>query len=146
MYDYAAFSQDANSEEQISFATNDNDKLRDFRVLFSGRLNFKRPVTWSTGIMYDAANDEWVARTTGLMVAVPEIWGQIFVGRTKEGFSLNKVMLGTAGWGMERAQINDATIPILADGVKWLGYVAKARILWNLGVYADAREYHRSCS
>ena len=30
---------------------------------------------------------------------------------TKEGFSLNKVMLGTAGWGMERAQINDATHP-----------------------------------
>ena len=138
MWDYAAFSQDANSEEQISFATNDNSKLRDFRVLFGGRLNFKRQTTWSTGIMYDAANDEWVARTTGIMVAVPEIWGQIFVGRTKEGFSLNKVMLGTAGWGMERAAINDATIPILADGVKWLGYVPKARILWNLGVYADA--------
>ena len=117
-----------NSEEQISFATNDNDKLRDFRVLFSGRLNFKRPTTWSTGIMYDAANDEWVARTTGIMVAVPEIRGDIFVGRTKEGFSLNKVMLGTSGWGMERAAINDATIPILADGVKWLGYVPKARI------------------
>ena len=138
MWDSAAFSQDANSEEQISFEGNDNSKLRDFRFLISGRLNFKRQTTWSTGIMYDAANDQWVARQTGIMVAVPEIWGQLFFGRTKEGFSMNKVMLGTSGWGMERAGINDATIPILADGIKWLGYVPKVRILWNLGVYADA--------
>jgi len=137
MWDYAAFSQDANSEEQISFEGNDNNKLRDFRFLIGGRLNFKRRTTWSTGIMYDAANDQWVARQTGIMVDVPEIWGQIFVGRTKEGFSMNKVMVGTAGWGMERAPISDATIPILADGIKWLGYVPKARILWNLGFYGD---------
>ena len=30
--------------------------------------------------------------------------------------------------------MNDATLPILADGIKWLGYVPKAHILWNLGV------------
>ena len=137
MYEYAAFSQDANSVEQVDDLDPDS-KLRDFRVLFGGRLNFKRPTTWSTGIMYDAANDEWVARQTGFMVDVPEIWGQIFVGRTKEGFSMNKVMVGTAGWGMERAPISDATIPILADGVKWLGYRPKQRILWNLGFYGDA--------
>jgi len=136
MYDYAAFSQDANSEEQIEDVEN-NGKLRDFRVLFGGRLNFKRQTTWTTGIMYDAANDEWLFRQTGIMVDVPEIWGQIFVGRTKEGFSMNKVMVGTAGWGMERAPISDATVPILADGIKWLGYVPKARILWNLGFYGD---------
>ena len=29
---------------------------------------------------------------------------------------------------------NDATLPILADGIKWLGYVPKAHILWNLGL------------
>jgi phosphate-selective porin OprO/OprP len=72
------------------------------------------------------------------MVSVPEIWGDVFVGRTKEGFSLNKVMVGYAGWTMERAPISDATIPILADGVKWLGHLPKARILWNIGVYGDA--------
>jgi len=137
LYDYAAFSQDANSEDQVDLEANDNDKLRDFRLVFAGRLNFKRPTTWSTGIMYDAANDEWVFRQTGIMVDVPELWGQIFVGRSKEGFSLNKVMVGTSGWGMERAPISDATVPILADGVKWLGYVPKARILWNLGFYGD---------
>jgi phosphate-selective porin OprO/OprP len=45
------------------------------------------------------------------MVEIPEIRGHLFVGRTKEGFSLNKVMVGYAGWTMERATTSDATIP-----------------------------------
>ena len=35
-------------------------------------------------------------RQTQIMIAVPEIWGDISVGRSKEGFSLNKVMIGLA--------------------------------------------------
>jgi phosphate-selective porin OprO and OprP len=135
LYDYATYSQDDNSKQQIDLSP--DGKLRDFRVLFRGRLKFKRQTTWSAGIMYDAGNEEWVFRQTGIMVAVPEIWGDIFVGRTKEGFSLNKVMVGYGGWTMERAPISDATLPILADGIKWLGYVPKARVLWNLGIYGD---------
>ena len=42
---------------------------------------------------------------------------------------MNKVMIGYGGWTMERQPMNDATLPILADGVKWLGYVPKATIL-----------------
>ncbi|HEY7819490.1 MAG TPA: porin, partial [Vicinamibacteria bacterium] len=48
-----------------------------------------------------------------------------------------KVMVGYAGWTMERSTISDATIPILADGVKWLGYAPKQNLLWNLGFYGD---------
>ncbi len=136
LYDYAAFGQDANSQQQVELDS--QWKYRDGRILLSGRLNFKRQTTWSAGIMYDGAKKEWVFRQTGIMVAVPEVWGHIFVGRSKEGFSLNKVMIGYAGWGIERAPISDATLPILADGVKWLGYVPKARILWTLGWYGDA--------
>jgi phosphate-selective porin OprO/OprP len=55
-------------------------------------------------------------------------------------------MIGYGGWGMERAPINDATLPILADGVKWLGHVPKARLLWNLGVYGDMFSHHQSFS
>jgi len=136
LYDYAAYEQDADSKAQ--FELTPDDKIRDTRVVLKGRLKFfERATTWSAGIMYDYANREWVFRQTGIMVAVPEIWGDIFVGRSKEGFSLNKVMIGYGGWTMERATISDATIPILADGIKWLGYVPKAHLLWNLGVYGD---------
>jgi phosphate-selective porin OprO/OprP len=135
LFDYAAYSQDAPSEQQFDLPS-DGD-LRDFRLLLKGRLKFRRPVTWSTGFMYDGADDTWLFRETGIMVAVPELWGHIFVGRTKEGFSLNKVMVGYAGWTPERATISDATIPILADGVKWLGFLPNVGLLWNLGFYGD---------
>jgi len=136
LYDYAAFDQDENSKQQLDTET--QWKYRDGRILLSGRLNFQRPTTWSAGVMYDANNEKWVFRQTGIMVAVPELWGHIFVGRSKEGVSLNKVMIGYGGWTMERAPANDAMLPILADGVKWLGFVPKANILWTLGWYGDA--------
>ena len=136
LFDYVSYEQDAASREQ--FTLDPQWKYRDGRVLFSGRLNFKRATTWSAGVMYDAVNDKWAMRQTGIMVAVPEIWGHLFVGRTKEGFSLNKVMVGYGGWTIERAQMSDATVPILADGIKWMGYVPRARILWNVGFYGDA--------
>jgi phosphate-selective porin OprO/OprP len=137
LLDYVAYEQDANSKEQFDLEA--KWKMRDTRVVLNGRLKFiKRPTTWTAGIMYDAANDEWVFRMTGVQVEVPEIWGQIFVGRTKAGFSLNKVMNGLAGWNIERDPISDATLPILADGIKWLGYLPKAKLIWNLGFYGDA--------
>jgi phosphate-selective porin OprO/OprP len=70
------------------------------------------------------------------MIGVPELKGHLFVGRTKEGFSLSKVMVGYTGWTMERQMAIDV-IPILADGIKWLGYLPKQKILWNIGAYGD---------
>jgi phosphate-selective porin OprO/OprP len=70
------------------------------------------------------------------MIGVPELWGNIFIGRTKEGFSLNKALNGYAGWTLERQMALDM-VPILADGVKWLGWLPKQRIFWNAGYYGD---------
>src|SRR6185503_15765825 len=132
------FSQNANSQAQFDLVP--GNKFRDVRLLFKGRLKFikGREVTYTAGIMYDGPSDEWLVRETGIMTQISENWGYVFVGRTKEGLSLNKVMVGYAGWTMERATISDATIPILADGIKWLGWLPKQRILWNLGAYGDA--------
>jgi phosphate-selective porin OprO/OprP len=71
------------------------------------------------------------------MIAAPELRGALFIGRSKEGFSLNKVMTGYDGWTMERSTMSDATIPILADGIKWLGYSKKHQFLWNVGYFND---------
>jgi phosphate-selective porin OprO/OprP len=137
LYEGAWYSQDEESREQFDLVP--EGKVRDARFVFKGRLfpKWKREVTYSLGLMYDGPTDEFLLRETGIMVAVPELWGHVFVGRTKEGFSLNKVMVGYSGWTMERATISDATIPILADGIKWLGYLPKQGILWNLGIYTD---------
>jgi len=146
LYEYDAFAQDADSKDQISMSS--GDKIRDMRVLLKGRLKFfkKRNVTYSMGIMYDSANKQWFARQTGIMIEVPEIWGNLFIGRTKEGFSLNKVMVGYAGWTMERFTMNDATVPILADGIKWMGHIKNPNFIWNLGIYKDWLSQNQSFS
>jgi hypothetical protein len=135
LVDYGAYSQDETSQAQIALGP--DLKVRDARFSLKGRLKFKRSVTWTCGLMYNGPTDEFLVRETGIMVEVPEIFGHVFVGRTKEGFSLNKVMVGYAGWTMERSTISDATIPILADRVKWLGYAPRQNLLWNLGFYGD---------
>ena len=75
-------------------------------------------------------------RETGLTIGVPELAGHIFIGRTKEGYSMVKVMNGHSPWTAERQMALDV-IPILADGIKWFGYLPKSRIFWNLGYYND---------
>jgi phosphate-selective porin OprO and OprP len=145
LYEYDAYAQDRDSKEQFSlFAT---PKLRDTRVWVNGALKFiKRPTTYTAAVMYDANTGHLLVRQTGLMIAFPELSGYIFVGRSKEGISLSKIMVGYAGWTMERAAINDATIPILADGIKWLGYAPEKHLLWNLGVFGDALSEGQSFS
>lgn len=137
LLEYDAFAQDTTSKEQ--FVMYPAERLRDFRFILGGRIlpRMERSLTWSAGIMYDAPNHKWLVRQTGLMLAVPELWGHFFVGRSKEGFSLNKIMVGYDGWTMERAAISDATIPLLADGIKWLGYSPKYHFLWNAGYFND---------
>jgi phosphate-selective porin OprO and OprP len=139
LYEYAGFASDENAKIQMdSLGTplEGKFKVRDFRLLASGQFNTKRVFTWKIGLMYDATLDAWLLRESGFMVDVPEIKSSFFLGRTKEGFSMNKVMNGYFGWGFERQMALDV-IPILADGIKWLGYIPKKKIFWNTGIYVD---------
>ena len=130
LYDFSAFAQDKESKEQIAMLP--GEKLRDFRLIMGGRLpSIPWPTTWCAGVMYDGPTNTWFLRQTGIMFGVPKIFSYFFIGRQKEGFSLNKVMVGYDGWTMERFTMSDATIPLLADGFKWMGYSKKHGFLWN---------------
>jgi phosphate-selective porin OprO/OprP len=146
LVEYAAYAQDDASKQQ--FVLHPQEKLRDFRFILGGKIfpHMDRRITWSAGIMYDAPNHQWLIRQTGIMIAVPELWGHFFIGRSKEGFSMNKVMTGYDGWTMERATISDASIPILADGIKWLGYSPKHKFLWNAGYFNDVFSHNQAFS
>jgi phosphate-selective porin OprO/OprP len=135
LVDYVGYAQDAKSKQQVRLIP--EAAVRDARVLLDGKLTTERPITWCAGLMYDGPTHSWFVRQTGVMVGVPEIWSHFFIGRQKEGFSLNKVMVGYAGWTMERSAMSD-TIPILADGIKWMGLTPDHHIRWDLGVYGDA--------
>ena len=138
--DASTYSQDDVFKKQMDTANLNIDpkvQTRDFRILGSGVLTtVKRTIAWKFAYMYDGNEKVWMMRESGITVGVPELKGHIFVGRTKEGFSLIKVMNGHSPWGYERQMALDV-IPILADGIKWFGMLPKSKIFWNLGYYND---------
>ncbi len=134
LVDYATYAQDDASKQH--FTLDPGFKIRDSRIMIRGRFKTKRRITYQAGFMYDGYTDTWFLRQTGIMVAVPEAWGHFWVGRAKEGVSLNKIMVGYDGWTEERFTFSDA-IPLLADGVKWLGYLPSRHLIWNVGWFTD---------
>ncbi|MGH6691118.1 MAG: hypothetical protein ACREF4_10645, partial [Gammaproteobacteria bacterium] len=135
LVDFATYSQDADAEQQV--VSEPDIGLRDFRFMFKGRFKTKRDLSWTMGIMWDAGTENWHFRQTGLMIGFPEISSHFFIGRTKEGYSQYKYMVGYDIWTMERSPYLDAFVPIMADGIKWIGSVPKARLLWNVGWFED---------
>ena len=135
LVDFATYSQDDNAKQQV--VADPDVGLRDFRLLFKGKFKTQRPISWTMGIMYDGNTKEWQFRQTGLMIGVPEISSDFFIGRTKEGFSQYKVMVGYDIWTIERSPFLDAFIPILGDGIKWIGHWRRQRVMWDLGYYND---------
>lgn len=136
LIDYAYYDQDPTSRQQLQLSP--KWSLRDFRVLLKGRFKFAPRLSYSIGYMYDGPNDVWRFRQTGIMVDVEELNGNFFIGRTKEGFSTNKLMVGYFGWTHERAAANDALLPILADGVKWTGSAFGKKLVYNLGWFTNS--------
>jgi phosphate-selective porin OprO and OprP len=134
-YDAMSYAQDDKSKQQ--FKLESDAGVRDFRLLFKGRFKTQRPITWTLGYMYDGADDSWRFRQTGIQIDVPEVSGRFFLGRTKEGYSQTKVMVGYFIMGVERSQTLDAFVPILADGIKYMGYFPKPRLAVNLGWFGD---------
>jgi phosphate-selective porin OprO/OprP len=135
LLDYAAYLQGDVAFRLMPLT--DTGAVRDLRVFASGRF-FQSRFEYTASIAYDTANDTLLVRQTGGIVRVPELNGYLFLGRTKEGFSTNKFMTGYYGWTMERSTSNDAFIPILADGIRWIAAPFHGRLVYNVGAYADA--------
>ncbi|HSZ32473.1 MAG TPA: hypothetical protein VK772_04135 [Puia sp.] len=133
MAEYAGFSQDSTSKQQVPGA-NDNFSVRDFRYTMAGIVKSEREITWKAGINYDGNTGTWRIRETGVQFKMPELSGYIFVGRTKQGYSLQKIQNGFTLWRFERPMIQDL-VPILGDGIKYTGYYPKQHLQWTLGAY-----------
>lgn len=135
LVDNVDYKQTDTSKEQMDLSA--ETALRDLRLLLKGRIKSNERLSYTLGYMYDGAQDDWRFRQTGLMIDIPEWKGNLFIGRTKEGFSTNKTMVGYHGWTNERAAANDAFIPILADGVKWIGNGNDGKFVYNLGLFKE---------
>jgi phosphate-selective porin OprO and OprP len=135
LYDYTAYGQDEDSKTQMSL--NGQGNVRDSRLVIKGAFPKIAGLSYTFGYMYDTSADQWKFRQTGLQYEIPKLDGRLFVGRTKEGLSTNKLMVGYQGWTIERAAINDAFVPILADGLKWMGNSPDGRVVYSLGWFKD---------
>jgi phosphate-selective porin OprO/OprP len=135
LVDFMTFVQDDAAKQQAE--AKPDIGLRDFRLMFKGKFKTERPFSWTMGIMYDGGTKDWHFRQTGFMVDVPEISSSFFVGRTKEGYSQYKYMVGYDIWTLERSPFLDAFIPIMADGIKWIVHSPRHRMLANVGWFND---------
>jgi phosphate-selective porin OprO/OprP len=139
IHDFTAYDQNDVFKRQMDSLGLDlkpTSQPRDFRVLGSFRIRTKRTLAFKFAFMWNGDTKDWLIRETGFTIGVPELGGHIFIGRTKEGFSMVKVMNGHSPWGYERQMALDV-IPILADGIKWFGFLPTSRIFWNVGYYND---------
>jgi phosphate-selective porin OprO/OprP len=137
--DVVTFSQDKVFKQQmdsakLTFPT--GYKTRDFRILTSGQFKTKRLLAWKVAFMYDGEKETWLWRENGITIGTPELFGNFFIGRTKEGYSMVKVMNGHSPWTAERQMAIDV-IPILADGIKHMGFHPGTKIFWNIGYFND---------
>jgi phosphate-selective porin OprO/OprP len=142
IHEYAAYKQNATGKEQMDLAgveLTDQFKFRDFRFFFNGRLKSTRPLIWKVAAMKDGVTGQWTFRETGLQVGLPEWHSELFIGRSKEGYSLNKVQNGYSTWGNER-QMSLDLIPIMNDGIRWYGYLPTSRLFWSIGAFTDGIE------
>ena len=135
LVDFSDYGQDHESQEQ--FNLDEQVSVRDSRLLFRGRFKTERPLTWTVGYMYSGTNDEWWFRQTGIQIGFPKAQGQLFIGRTKEGYSMIKTMTGYHPWTQERSFGLDAFVPILADGLKWMGWFPEQRVFYSVGLFGD---------
>jgi len=136
LLDTATYIQDSDSKKQMDLQPALG--VRDFRLLLKGRFRDAPRLSYSLGYMYDANLEVWRFRQTGIRIEIPEWNGNIFIGRTKEGFSTSKVTTGYFGFANERPTVSDALLPIVADGIKWTGTGFEGQMVYNLGAYTYA--------
>jgi phosphate-selective porin OprO/OprP len=142
LFDWATYQQDAAASAALPLSADEG--VRDFRVLIKGGFPWLPRVSYSIGYMYDGATQTWRWRQTGVKIDVPEIDGDLFVGRTKEPFSTNKMMVGYYGWTNERSAASDAFLPILADGVRWTGRLFTNHLVYGAGWFKDTLSENES--
>src|SRR6186713_3507523 len=92
--DYVTYLQDDKGKAQsdsLNIDLKPTFATRDFRFLVNGYFKTKMPIQWKLAIMFDGDNREWLVRETGLVFTLNKFNSQVYIGRTKEGFSMPKI-------------------------------------------------------
>jgi phosphate-selective porin OprO/OprP len=134
-FDIAWFAQDDDSKQQLTM--DQGLKWRDFRFVGNGRFNSEATNHVAIGVMWDGVSEDWFIRQTGIMLRSRRL-SRKHLHRPRQGG--HQPLQGDPGIPDHPGRANELhrrTIPILADGIKWLGYVPDNTFFWNLGAFTD---------
>ena len=140
MNDWAWYSQDTEGKQQLDSMDGElenQSKVRDVRVFFSGKIRSKRYLEWRAAMMWDGKEQKFTFRETGLIIGMPELSGKIFIGRSKEGYSSSKVQNGYSAPAIERQASLDP-IAIMQDGIRYFGQTKRSNLFWSVGAFTNA--------
>jgi phosphate-selective porin OprO/OprP len=143
--DFVRYGQDAASRDHVGDLTAfEVPEVRALRAGLLGKINFDRPWLFYVagayrgfGRGFDRDKDAaWGLFDLSLTIPIPKL-GRVTVGRTKEPFSMERIMGGGVQPGIERAMGTDALTPARNAGVQFRNSFANDRMTWAAGVFND---------
>ena len=139
MFDISGFAQDAQSEEQVGDLPV-KGQMRAERVIFAGKLNFKRPWGFTFGWNFNgfeaAQGQRWSNMDARLDIPLFHL-GTFKIGRQKLGLSQEWLMPGVNMVFMERSTTDLAFVPQRNVGAMLTNTFAEKRGLWSAAWFND---------
>jgi phosphate-selective porin len=154
MFDISGFAQDAENKKQVGDLPV-KGKMRAERVIFAGKLNFKRPwrfvFGWNFNGFEAAQGQRWSNMDARLDIPLFNL-GTLKIGRQKLGLSQEWLMPGVDMVFMERSTTDLAFVPQRNVGAMLTNTFAGKRGLWaaawfndwfaqNLSFHANGNQY-----
>ena len=134
LLDAATYSQDAESEQQVTIEDPDSG-VRDSRLLFRGRFKTEAAVLLDVRLhVRQGRRAPGAFGRRDSRSAFPKRKGISSSAAPRKATRMIKVMAGYHPWIQERSPGLDAFVPILADGLKWTGYFPERHVFFSLGV------------
>ena len=146
MFDISGLAQDAESEKQVGDQPV-KGQMRAERVIFAGKLKFKRPWGFAFGWNFNgfeaAQGNRWSNMDARLDIPLFNI-GFLKIGRQKLGLSQEWLMPGVNMVFMERSTTDLAFVPQRNVGAMLTNTFADKRGLWSAGWFNDWFANNRS--
>jgi phosphate-selective porin OprO/OprP len=139
LYDLSGFVQDANSKKQVGGQPT-KGQFRAERIMFVGKLNFKRPWGYTFGWNFNgfeaAQGNRWSNLDARLDIPMFNL-GTFKIGRQKLGVSQEWLMPGVDMVFTERSTTDLAFVPQRNVGVMLANTFADKRGLWSAAWFND---------
>jgi phosphate-selective porin len=143
--DFVRYHQYDSSLQQVGDLTEfERPEIRALRLGVAGTFNFTKPWLWYVAGAYrgfdrgfdQSTQDAWALFDLSLTVPIEKL-GSVTVGKTKEPFSMERLMGGGVMPATERSMGIDALTSARNIGIQLGNHFAGKRMTWRGGVFND---------